>query len=66
MTYMIGNKPILLKLERLLNERNFRYSVVKTKKNQSLTKLRNTLLPQLISGKLSVPVAMLEVEKGNK
>ncbi len=28
-----------------------------------LTKLRDTLLPQLISGKLSVPDAMLEVEK---
>ena len=33
---------------------------------QALTKLRDTLLPQLISGKLSVPNAMLEVEKNTK
>jgi type I restriction enzyme S subunit len=31
--------------------------------NKTLTQLRDVLLPQLISGKLSVPEAMLEVEK---
>lgn len=31
-----------------------------SKQTQSLTKLRDTLLPQLISGKLSVPEAMLQ------
>lgn len=33
------------------------------KQTQNLTKLRETLLPQLISGKLEVPAAMLEIEK---
>ena len=37
--------------------------LVNQKQTQSLTKLRDTLLPQLISGKLSVPEAMLEVNK---
>lgn len=33
------------------------------KQTETLTQLREVLLPQLISGKLSVPEAMLEVEK---
>jgi type I restriction enzyme S subunit len=37
---------------------------IKTKlETRNLTKLRDTLLPQLMSGKLEVPEAMLEIEK---
>jgi len=36
---------------------------INEKQSQNLTKLRDTLLPQLISGKLEVPEAILEIEK---
>jgi len=41
------------------------YQKYKLNSNQalSLTKLRDTLLPQLISGKLNVPRIMLEIKK---
>ena len=38
-------------------------SLLVQKQNKTLTKLRDTLLPQLISGKLKVPEALLQIEK---
>lgn len=61
--------PIVLPTEHILERYSDYADKLYQKKNEnsrmsdSLTQLRDTLLPQLISGKLKVPEAMLQVEE---
>jgi len=59
---IVPSKSILEELIKRTKEFNS-HLLVNQKQTQNLTKLRDTLLPQLISGKLEVPEAMLEIEK---
>jgi len=59
---LIPAKNIIEEFTMKLEESNKR-SLIIQKQTETLVKLRDTLLPQLISGKLKVPEAMLKVEK---
>jgi len=56
-----GGLNILKKFEELVSK-NFEKTIQNQKQTETLTKLRDTLLPQLISGKLRVPEALLKLE----
>jgi len=59
---LIPAKNIIEEFTMKLEASNKR-SLIIQKQTETLVKLRDTLLPQLISGKLKVPEAMLKVEK---
>ena len=65
---LIKAMPILIPSEKILNEfkslSSSLFNKIKRtqKQTETLTKLRDTLLPQLISGKLKVPEALLKTQ----